>query len=113
MSSIEYSCIFCDDVRQEIGGKISVIGVYANDFIINARDVDDAVPGLSKFFIVCFLKNLDKRKRYSILIEQSGIDEKKYDIIVANIANTELVSQLHKRSKHGVGTIDDGSLLRW
>jgi hypothetical protein len=27
-------CVFCDDVRQEIGGKMSLMGIYGTDLII-------------------------------------------------------------------------------
>jgi len=30
------SVVFCDDIRQEVGGKVSFIGVYGGDMILNA-----------------------------------------------------------------------------
>ena len=28
--------IFCDDIREELSGKISLIGVYGGDLVVNA-----------------------------------------------------------------------------
>ena len=81
MSRIEYSCIFCDDVRTEISGKHSFIGVYADSLILQDVPNEDSVTAaLPRFFIVCFLRNLDKRKKYSLFVEQTGVDKKEYDV---------------------------------
>lgn len=29
-------CVFCDDVRNEVGGKVSFMGVYSNDIVFSA-----------------------------------------------------------------------------
>ena len=34
MSEITTQCIFCDDVRQEIGGKLSFMGVYDDKMLV-------------------------------------------------------------------------------
>ena len=31
------NCIFCDDVRQEIGNKISLMGIYQSDIVISGK----------------------------------------------------------------------------
>ena len=31
-----FHCLFCDDIRHEIGGKISLIGIYNQDIVFNA-----------------------------------------------------------------------------
>ncbi len=78
MSRLEYSVFFCDDVRQEINGKFSLVGIYLNDLNvhIDENQKKDAIPALSEFCIVCVFKHMDKRKKYKIIIEQTGVPEK-------------------------------------
>lgn len=40
-------------------------------------------------------------------------DNKNYDIIIANIGDSEFFEDLNKRSKHGICTSKEGDLLRW
>lgn len=37
MSEVQALAIFCDDVRQEIGNKLSIIGVYGTDIRFKAK----------------------------------------------------------------------------
>ncbi len=41
------------------------------------------------------------------------LDDEKYDVILANVGDEELVAELMKRSTHGIGTRQDGTLLKW
>lgn len=36
MESRPAFCIFCDDVREEVGGKVSMMGTYGSELIVNA-----------------------------------------------------------------------------
>ena len=40
-------------------------------------------------------------------------DNKEYDIIVANLGESDIINQLKKRSKHGICTSKEGEILRW
>jgi hypothetical protein len=49
MFKVHASALFCDDVRQEIGGKMTVVGVYGNVLGL----IGEAAPVIPKF--VCLL----------------------------------------------------------
>lgn len=38
--------IFADDMREEVGGKISLMGIYQNDFIVTAPTLPVVLPKL-------------------------------------------------------------------
>jgi len=40
-------------------------------------------------------------------------DNIKYDIIIANLGEIEIIEKLKKRSKHGICTSEDDEILRW
>ena len=73
----EKSCVFCDDVREELNSKLSLIGIYVNDINIHA---DQMPAGINKLCAVSFLKGLDKRKKYKIVIEQPGQEDREVDL---------------------------------
>ena len=48
-------CIFCDDIRQEVGGKTSLIGIYHGDMIFPfAKPIDNPIlyPKFAAFISV-------------------------------------------------------------
>ena len=48
-------CLFCDDVRQEIGNKTSYMGVYMTDMLFPSNPSPDATVMLPKFCISVWL----------------------------------------------------------
>jgi hypothetical protein len=47
------TCIFCDDIRQEVGGKVSIMGVYGADMIFpQAPPVSVLKWGIAVWLIV-------------------------------------------------------------
>ena len=44
--------IFCDDIRQEIGGKITLVGIYADDLILESFPLVVSKLGISVKVVV-------------------------------------------------------------
>jgi len=60
MSGSRYAyCVFCDDVRQEVGNKMSLMGIYGGDLRAQAqRDVPMVLPKLTiVLWIICGLED--------------------------------------------------------
>lgn len=96
MNGITASCLFCDDVRQEINGKSTFVGAYFNDLNLHVDKEDrlDPIgnkisPGLAKFFVVCVIGKLDKRKKYQIVLVQTGVDDKPIDISTEGVKDDQ------------------------
>ena len=55
-------CIFCDDIRYEVGNKLSFVGVYAADIVFGTKPSQEAPAVLSKFAMVLWvISDLDDR----------------------------------------------------
>src|ERR1019366_1529097 len=48
-------CLFCDDIRQEVGNKTSFMGVYSADMIFPPDPPEDAAVVVAKMVIVVWL----------------------------------------------------------
>ena len=73
--------IVCDDARQEMGGKISLMGVYSGDLIVNK--VPALLPTLS---FVIFLVGI--KKDFNIIkVSLTFTDTKPIEITVPNPTN--------------------------
>lgn len=60
--------VFCDDVRDEIGGKLSLMGIYSDKIVLPA--IPTALKSLN---IVVFLEGLKKNfKTFRVLFELPG-----------------------------------------
>lgn len=62
-------CIFSDDIRQEIGNKTSLIGIYANDIVLSG-ELPLTVPRLCMSLTVrtakdCPMENLSVRATFA------------------------------------------------
>ena len=51
------TCLFCDDIRQEVGNKISLMGVYGGDLILALPAQPVLIPRLGAF--VSLITDLD------------------------------------------------------
>ncbi len=74
--------IICDDARQEMGGKISLMGVYSGDIIVNK--IPALLPTLS---FVVFLVGI-KKDFNNIKVILTFTDTKPLEINVSNPTNS-------------------------
>jgi hypothetical protein len=60
------NCAFCDDVRNEIGGKLSFMGIYGSDMLISGQP-PQALPKLAiVVWLVCDID--DDVKKFAIRV---------------------------------------------
>ena len=92
--------IVCDDIRQEIGNKLTIVGIYNDRIKIEAKD-----PGAIKFPIPFRLGVFTR-----ILVESTDecSDELSFNLDVKH--NSELLFQADGNAKV-VGRGDDGSVI--
>jgi hypothetical protein len=53
--SIEARCIFCDDLRQEVGAKFSIMGVYGHEMLVHSMDENFRIERLCLFVTTSFI----------------------------------------------------------
>ena len=76
--------IVCDDARQEVGGKISLMGVYSGDIVVNK------IPALlTTLCFVVFLVGI-KRKFSNIRVRLTLNETKPLEIVVPSPTDSEI-----------------------
>ncbi|WP_143062543.1 hypothetical protein [Variovorax sp. OV084] len=90
-------CQYCDDVRYEVDGKISLVGVYPGGLVINAN-----LPAtISKLFVVCNLAT-PKEKPFQKVAIRILLGDK--EVVKAEVPQEELSeSALQLRNPSGKG----------
>ena len=86
------TAIFCDDIRQEVGGKLSLMGVYHGEMIIGAP-APLALPKLG--VAICIISDVDdpiKRARVS-LVSPADAEIFAIDVPIENIRKYEGATQ--------------------
>lgn len=79
--------IFCDDIRQEVGNKSSLIGVYMSDMVLNHPTLPIALAKLG--ILIQYMQPIDDVKDYRIEIHLPGGDPEK-PIAHADVAASEV-----------------------
>lgn len=55
-------------------------------------------------------KQIEGKENISLLYEDT---DEKYDIIISNLGEADIIEKLKKRAKHGICTSMEGEILRW
>ena len=61
--------ILCDDVRQEVGGKISLMGIYSQDIVVNK--VPTIVPSINLVVMLEDIKEPFEKAYISVVMPKS------------------------------------------
>ena len=74
-------CILCEDIRQELGGKFSVMGIYNDDLIVPG---DPVWPMVLRHYVFVRLRNFPNQGTMNVTVSsgEETIVEAKVDIQV-------------------------------
>lgn len=65
-------CIFCDDIRQEIGNKLSYMGVYSTDMVFPPGALPDAPIAVPRFaisaWLICDINDIPKSASITVSV---------------------------------------------
>ena len=91
--SVSFSCnaIFCDDIRQEINGKMSLMGIYSVDMYV--PDFPITLPKVCSFFELRIPPNLSSVTEATLVVMKGA--EKINSITLALPASDEAVKIPH------------------
>lgn len=70
MNRIQATALFCDDIREEVGGKSTIIGILPDNF--QAPEVPGAIPKLGMYIRLHFPVELEARDIPVFLTEPNG-----------------------------------------
>jgi hypothetical protein len=92
-------CIFCDDIRHEIGNKLSYMGVYSTDMVFPPGALSDAPIVVSRFaisaWLICDINDIPRRASITVSVPPGRTVLLKNEIHVGQILAN---SNIHKDS---------------
>ena len=89
-------CIFCDDIRQETGNKLSYMGVYSMDMVFPPAALPDAPIIVPKFaisaWLICDINDIPKSASITVSVPPGRTEILKNEIHVNEIfANANIL----------------------
>lgn len=79
--------VFCDDIRQEVGGKVTLVGVYATDIIVTR------IPFVLPKFCVRAKLDFPSKAKHSAQMELILPDQRKLGPVTINVPKRDIPAQ--------------------